>query len=274
MKWLVLPILLSLCLVARGEDPPAPREPDSPLREQYQLAAKKYEFFLDQDRKVPLVFEPKPIFHWSSDNDWSGDVFVWTARGRPEVVGCVLSSPSKPERTAIHEFHTLSTEPLGPAEMAAKYRWAPKAGVEFKKLDGAPAATAAGRLPQMRAISRDLHAFMESDGKWELRLLPQPLLRYQPAEGDVIDGALFSWVWSRGTDPEVVVAIECLRTKQGLEWRYAPLRFTTREVWVKHGDKEVWRVPVHREEGKEVCTGLYTTRPVGKITFPPAKEVP
>jgi hypothetical protein len=271
---LILPVL---CLVTRGDDPPAGPEKDgkAALREQYQLAAKNYEFFLDKDRKVPLVFEPKPIFHWTSDNDWSGDVFVWTAKGRPQVVGCVLSSPTKPQRTAIHEFHTLATEPLGPTEMAAKYTWAPKAGVEFKKLDGVPAATAAGRLPQMRALSRDLHAFMEAEGgKWELRLLPQPILRYQPTPGDVIDGTLFTWVWTRGTDPEVVVAIECHRTPQGLEWRYAPLRFTTREVWLTHGDRELWRVPFHREEGKAICTGLYTTRPVGKIALPAEKKGP
>ncbi len=274
MKALTLSVLPVLCLAAWADDKPPPREPDekSPLREQYRLAAKKYEFFLDQDRKVPLEFEPKPIFYWSSDNDWSGDLFVWTARGRPHVIGCVLSSPTKPDRTAIHEFHTLSPEPLGPAEMAAKYRWEPEAGVKFQRYDGKPAETAAGRLPQMRAISRELKAFMQADGKYELRLLPQPLMRYQPAEGDAVDGALFGWVWEgRGTDPEALLAVECHRTKEGPEWRYAPLRFTTRELWVKHGDKEVWRVPVHREEGKDACTSLYTARPVGRITLPPPK---
>jgi hypothetical protein len=239
------------------------------------MAAKKYEFFLDKERSVPLVLAPKAVLHWTSDNDWSGDVFVWMARGRPQVIGCVFSSPGKPERPSSHEFHTLSPEPLGPAEMTANYRWAPKAGVEFRKLDGVPATTPAARLSQMRAISRDLHAFMETDGKWELRLLPQPLLRYQPTEGDVIDGALFSWVWSgRGTDPEVVVAVECYRSSQGLGWRYAPARMTTREVWLTHAGREVWRVPAHREEGKEICTGLYTVRPAGRIVLPAEKKGP
>jgi hypothetical protein len=277
MKAVALLIVPIVCFAAWADDAPQPGEKDSqsPLREQYQLAAKKYEFFLDENHKVPLEFEPKAILHWSSDNDWSGDVFVWMARGRPQVIGCMLSSPTKPERTAIHEFHTLSTDPLGPAEMAANYRWAPKAGVEFQKLDGLPAATAVGRLPQMRAISRDLHAFMQADGKYELRLLPQPLLRYQPTDGDVVDGALFTWVWAgRGTDPEVVVAIECHRTLQGLEWRYAPVRLTTREVWLTHEDRELWRVPVHREEGKEICTNVYTTRPAGKIALPAEKKGP
>lgn len=274
MKALVLLTMPLLCLAARGDDPPAPgKDEKSPLREQYRLAAQKYEFFLDPDRKVPLKFEPKPVLSWAQDDDWSGDVFVWTAKGRPQVVGCVLSGPGKAGRPAFHEFHTLATEPLGPAEMTANYRWAPAAGIEFKKLDGTPAAQPAGRLPQMRAIARDLHAHMKADGEWGLRLLPQPLLRYQPTEGEVIDGALFAWVWTKGTDPELIVAVECHRTKQGLEWRYAPLRFTNREVWLTHDGKEVWRLPFHREEGKEVCTGVYTTRPAGTIIVPP-KEGP
>src|SRR5262245_48846326 len=203
MTAVVLLIVPLACLVAHGDENP-PREKDkeglSPLREQYQLAAKKYEFFLDKDKKVPLTFEPKAIFSWAQDDDWTGDLFVWTANDRPQVIGCILSGPGKTERQSYHEFHALSPEPLGPAEMTPKYKWAPEAGGDFKKLDGSPAATAAGRLPQMRAISRDLHAWMEADGKWELRLLPQPLLRYQPAKGAVVDGALFAWVWTKGTD--------------------------------------------------------------------------
>jgi hypothetical protein len=275
MKALVLLTVPVLCLAARGDDPP-PRDKDAadPLREQYRLGAKKYEFFLDKDKKVPLTFEPKPVLSWSQDDDWSGDVFVWTWKGRPQVIGCVLSGPGKPDRPAYHEFHTLAAGPLGPAEMAARYTWAPEAGIEFKKLDGTPAATAAARLRQMRAIAGDLHAFMTADGEWELRLLPQPLYRYQPAEGDVIDGSLFAWVWTKGTDPELVVAVECHRTKQGLEWRYAPVRFTNREAWLKHGDKEVWRVATHREEGNDTCPGIYTTRYAGRITLPAPKEGP
>jgi hypothetical protein len=161
--------------------------------------------------------------------------------------------------------------------MAGKYKWAPEKGVEFHKLAGGagvspePAATAAARLTQMRAIARDLKAFMQADGEWELRLLPQPIYRYQPAEGPVIDGALFTWVWTKGTDPELIVAVECRRTPKGREWRFAPVQFTNRELWVKHDDKEIWRVPPHRESG-DPHTGIYTTRYGGEIAPAPKKE--
>jgi hypothetical protein len=265
--FLLLPLL---GLTSRADDPPPAGEPEAVrhLREQYLAAAKKYAFFLDADHKTPLALEPKPVFHWTSDNDWSGDVFVWTANGRPQVVGGVLSSPSKPDRTLIHEFHMLAADPLPPADMPGKYVWAPSAGVKFKPYDVPPAVTPAARLTQLRGISRDLSAHMRAEDRdWELRLLPQPLYRYQPAGGDVIDGALFAWVWSRGTDPELIVAIECHRTEKGLAWRYTPLRFTTRELWLKQADREVWRDPFHKED-KAVAKGLYTTRVVGKV--PPA----
>ena len=211
------------------------------------------------------------MFSWANDDDWSGDVFVWTANGRPQVIGCILSGPGKTERPAYHEFHTLSPEPLGPAEMTAKYRGSQRPASSSRSSKAPrPQRPRAGCLRCVR-ISRDLQAFMEADGKWELRLLPQPLLRYQPAEGRVIDGALFTWVWTKGTDPELIVAVECHRTDKGLEWRYAPVRFSNRELWLKHGDKEIWRVPVHREEGNDHYTGVYTTRYAGTIIVPRPK---
>jgi hypothetical protein len=270
----VLSALAALaCLSVRAEDPPRDKDKEAPnaLREQYLEAAKKYEFFLDKEQKKPLKFEEKPVFSWSNDDRWSGDVFVWTAKGRPQVIGCILSGPGKQTRPAFHEFHSLAPDPLGSAQMTGKYQWAPAKGIEFKKFGGEPAATAAARLAQMRAISREFKVFMQADGEWELRLLPQPIYRYQPAEGPVIDGALFTWVWTKGTDPELIVAVECHRTDKGREWRFAPIQFTNREVWIKHDDKEIWRIAAHREGSGDPHTGVYTTRYAGEIAQPKDK---
>ena len=163
-------------------------------------------------------------------------MFVWTLKGRPLVVGCILSGPGKLERPAYHEFHLLTPDPIAPADMTAKYSWAPKEGVEFRKLDGAPAAKAPERLRQMRDIAREFHAFMEADGEWELRLLPQPIHRYQPDKGDVIDGALFTWVWNERDRPRSHARGGVSRAlRRGWNGRLAPLRFTNREAWLKHG---------------------------------------
>ena len=76
-----------------------------------------------------------------------------------------------------------------------------------------------------------------------MRLLPQPLYRYEISDENspVVDGAVFTFVWTAGTDPEVLIAVEARRTDQGIRWYYAPARFTNREAWIQYQGKEVWR---------------------------------
>jgi hypothetical protein len=76
-----------------------------------------------------------------------------------------------------------------------------------------------------------------------MRLLTQPNYRYEITDetSTVVDGAVFAYVWSAGTDPEVLLVIEARRTDQGVRWHYAPARFTNREAWLKYQDREVWR---------------------------------
>ena len=52
------------------------------------------------------------------------------------------------------------------------------------------------------------------ENRWELRLLSQPIYRYESTDPDVLDGALFAIVTSAGTDPEAILLIET-RTPRG-----------------------------------------------------------
>jgi len=200
-----------------------------------------------------------------------GDVFVWNRGDRPQVIGCILTGPGDAKkRLAFQEFHLLSEDPIAPTDMQGQFRWAPKDGLKLRPLEGAPepAEAPALRLAQMRELMADFSADMQAESTWELRLLRQPLLRYQPKEGPVVDGALFTYVWTKGTDPELVLLLECRKTKDGRKWFYAPVRFTNREVWLKHREKEVWRGAFHREEGGPESTWIYTTRYLATIPDP------
>ncbi len=263
-------LVLAACLLAQpvreGEAPAEPGGgPLEYLRAQYRADAEKCVFHADQERKHALQLVEKPIMRWANDDDWSGDVFVWTHDGQPGVIGCMLSGPSgEASRNAYHEFHLLATEPLAPVELQTRRNWQPEGGLSRIMLDDAPqpAATAGGRLVQMREILRGFTAHMEADGPWELRLLPQPLFRYgdeSTAKSGLIDGALFTWVWTKGTDPEVVLLVECRQAEGRLAWHYAPVRFSNRSVWLSRGDKEVWRVPSHSEPADGATTLIYTT---------------
>lgn len=265
----VVPVLLAA--VAMAEEP-KPEAAADPVREAYRADAERLEFYRDADHQQRLKLVEKPIMRWANDDDWSGDVFVWTHDGRPEVIGCILSGPFDQMRYIYQEFHLLADKPIAPATVQNGRRWAPAEGLKVERLDDAPspAATVTARLTQMRAIARGFTADMEADGRWELRLLPQPLMRYGDEQGDVIDGALFCYVWTKGTDPEVILLVECRRAEGELAWFYAPVLFTNRAVWLKRGGREVWHADPHREPAENTSTNIYTTAFARSIAKPGA----
>ena len=246
------------------------KQKNEALRIYYRTTAEKYQFFHDADETQPLTLVEKPVMKWANYDDWSGDVFVWTWDDRPEVIGCILSGPREGHRRGVgSEFHLLATEPIAPANLQGRSRWAPKGGLERHPIKGAPkpAESPVLRLTQMRQILRDFSAHMEANGEWELRLLPQPLMRYQPKTGPVVDGALFTFVWTKGTDPELVLLLESRKTPAGTAWFYAPVRFSMRELWLKHHNVEVWRGTFHQEPATESGL-LYTVQPLETIDDP------
>jgi hypothetical protein len=266
-------VLLALCLLAQpgGDDAARSAQPAAEyLRGQYLRDAEKYAFQLGHEQALALELVKKPVMAWATDDDWSGDVFVWTAEGCPAVIGCILSGPSGANRSVYHEFHLLSSEPITAVDLQTRRHWQPKEGLKRMVVEGAPkpADSSAARLTQMRQLARAFTVRMEADGPWELRLLTQPLLRYGDAGGQVIDGGLFAYVWPKGTDPEMILLLECRRTDEGLIWHYAPVRFTTRPIWLSLGEREVWRVETHHEPRGEGNTGMYTTD--FARTIPPA----
>ena len=77
--------------------------------------------------------------------------------------------------------------------------WSPaRPGVEFKPIPGspAPADSAAWRLRQMRGLRGSSPAARPTARGWTtaMRLLSQPLYRYEDTKGDLIDGGLFVFV--------------------------------------------------------------------------------
>ncbi len=213
----------------------------------YRQEAEEYDIYLGDDRKTELQFRPEPVFRWASpnsDNEFNGVIFVWTHQGRPEVLGSIWSAHSKRvdrPRTIAHTFHSLALQPLT-ADRKQKRFWYPRTGgVDFKPVPGAPvpAASARGRLSQMRNLSRQFTADEEvkTDVRESLRLLSQPIYRYETKSADQ-DGAIFTFLL--GWDPEVVLIIESRQTTEGPRWHYSPIRFGYQSTRVKHNDKEVW----------------------------------
>ncbi|HVX12864.1 MAG TPA: hypothetical protein VHC22_16900 [Pirellulales bacterium] len=265
--------LLTFAAITRAAEPAPPRTADY-LREAYREDAEKCHF--SRADGTPLKLAKKPIMRWTNDDDWSGDVFVWSDGETPAVIGCILSGPFDSLRYVYHEFHLLSDKPIAGADVQDGRRWEPATKLERELLADVPppAGSASGRLVQMRKIARSFTAQMEADGRWELRLLPQPLIRFGKEDGDVLDGALFCYVWTKGTDPELILLLECRRDGREPAWHYAPVLFTNREVWLKHEDREVWHAEPHQEPAGKLATGIYTTAFARSIPAKKEADVP
>jgi hypothetical protein len=246
-----LPILLALAPAAAAG--PKPKDVKARLLELYTQEASGYAMYRDANRKEKLELQLEPVYVWTNPvrgGEQDGAVFVWTYRGRAEVVGTFFSYPASGPRNLNHELHSLSLSVLN-VRREGLHSWSPEApGIELAPLADAPtpARTPALRLAQMRALTRDFAATTEDDKakRWELRTLPKPLYRYESTDPAVLDGAVFAYVTSAGTDPEALLVIEARRAEgtEGFTWQYATARFTDMSLTVRCKGKEVLNVPL------------------------------
>lgn len=227
----------------------------------------------------PLQLHEPPVLRWSQPvrGGDDGALYIWLRDGEPAVVGTMFCWPhADGYRVVVNEFHSLLSEPLT-ALRDGEEAWAPReAGVEWKPFDDAPApaSTGAQRLRQLRILSQRFRGENfddSSDQKWELRLLTQPLHRFdrsrQAAEsGGSLDGALFTL--ASGTDPEILVLIAARPQGDGYEWQWALARFSDRPLTAWLDDVEVFSV----ERAQPARHKPHTFFDVARLVRPPEQE--
>jgi hypothetical protein len=214
-----------------------------------QQAAKSYDIALTSDaaKKLTLIEEPLLRFNDHVTGVVDGTLFLWTLDGRPAATASFWIRKDGQE---FHEFQSLASGALT-ARNERQSKWAPaQQGIEKKPAPHAqpPAATAVGRLNQMRALAREHSASVIDWAKDQqvLRLLPQPVHRYGRPESAVVDGAMFAYC--KGTNPEVLLLVEAVKKGDELEWNYAFARMSARGCEVRREDKVVWSAPLLRGE--------------------------
>jgi hypothetical protein len=199
-----------------------------------------------ESAKLALVSEP--VLRWTNPyvGRVYGSVFLWTADGRPAAVASVFRWYSPREEFYI-ELKSLTPERLTGSRGGREVWRSRPAKMEWSVLTGggAPRATARERLQQMRQLARDFSAELvdrrnDADGrKVQLRLLPQPIFRFDESKPMSSDGALFCFV--QGTDPEVLLLLQVSRSASA-EWEYSLARLNTDELTVRHRSHEVWQM--------------------------------
>jgi hypothetical protein len=254
--WMGSPCLTDAAEPKATAEPKASTEPKSKVEEAQQrwfaecqadMAAS--ELF---ERTTKSEAKPVELLKWVNvtRSDQLGLVSGWVRSGRVVAVSTVFSSrPQVGEVVLSHEWVNLSGEPLR-ANMNGRMHWEPKANpMQFQKLAEAPVpeASRAGRLRQLRALSREFTAHSVSpytNAPWDLRMLPQPLYRYEdpadPATAAVVDGALFTFVSNAGTDPEIFLLFEAQRQGNNLVWNWSAGRFSDHSLYLKRNDQDFW----------------------------------
>jgi hypothetical protein len=271
--------LWALVAIACAGAQPTPDENESQqerLKQALDLSlrgAQSYEFTLQTPSSAPLKFRPEPVLRWSNPErgEIYGNVFLWTDRGRPEVVGSLFKWYT-PFQHASHEFESLSLGGVaaqrdGAQRDGAQVWQATSPAIELKLVPDAPAPAESPvrRLSQMRQLAQQFAArSTDREGmELQLRLLTQPIYRYERPEGadatstEWSDGALFVFV--QGTDPEVFLMLEAREHQGAPTWQFALARMNSIAFRVTYQDREVWSLPVLPWSDVSSHRGPYTS---------------
>jgi len=209
--------------------------------DEFAADAARYEVSLLSPQPMRLEMLPQSVLNWE------GSAFVWLKDGRPEVIGALWKTANARSGKLEygHAFHSLSDHPIT-AKFNGQLVWSPKAaGPAFRPVEGAEGAAgdARRRLVQLRSLAREFTAIQWKGGRAQLRMLTQPIYRYEPTAGITKDGAIFAFTNTEfGTDPDALLVLEARQADDKLRWEYAFARFHYTEMSGNHLDKEVWRV--------------------------------
>jgi hypothetical protein len=232
---------------------------------------KQYVIWRGAERTKKLDLVSEPVLHWTNPTVGAtyGSTFVWTANGRPEAMASIHRWRTKAGvLREQHELVSLSLDSLH-AVRDGRAAWYPaQAGIELKTIPGAvaPADSPVLRLSQMRTLAREFRClFGPEPNRTEMRLMPQPVYRYESSDPRLLDGAVFAFV--RATDPDVLLLLEARQMNGAYEWQYALARQAASELTVFHKGQEVHKFQkcwdrVFRERG-DAYTALEEDVPVG-----------
>ena len=247
-------LLHAACAPAQHDPRPTPggqsaddvkREATEEALAQFQDEAAAYRILIEGDTK-PLALHDESVLHWGNParTRENGAFYVWLRDGRPEVAGSIFTYQTNEAVKMKHEMVSLSARPLR-AEYRDQLAWAPtRGGVAMKPFEDAPPSAGSPRLrlTQMRNLTRRFAATLtEQDGDaTELRLMSQPLHRYESESAGIVDGGLFALV--AGTDPEVLVLIEARASGGAARWHYGLARCHHVALNVRLDGEDVWSV--------------------------------
>jgi hypothetical protein len=250
-------------LVALAQPNPPASEGRSPATwtDFYREAAKQYRATLTGDAGK-LQFRDQAIFDWASINEYHGAVFAWRDRNRPSMIATIFSFPLADgrQRLVVHEFASFAEAELavgGPGGI----EWKPPRLTALTRVpEAAPPPASANLLKlQCRRLAADFSASLNRRGeRWDLRLLPTPLIEYQRPSDEILGGGLFAFV-GYSTDPEILMLVEARQSIDGPGWYFHPVRFSDKSLYLYYRNNPIWQSlrTGHGTDGPDTDDPLY-----------------
>ena len=221
------------------EMPPVQTVEEMRLERMRKFAASHEVVVVDSNEKAKLI--EAPVFSWDAPEGRTigGALYLWTLKGRPvATIGLWTYKDIKDS----YEYQSLHEGALNISRDSGE-SWNPKTpGISFQPLPNSdpPGEDKSVRLTQMQNIARDrfLSIMTANNSKTHLKLLPEPIYRYDELPSGVLDGAMFSFAMD--DDPECVLIFEARVIENRPQWFYAFGSQTSRHVDCKLDNKRVW----------------------------------
>lgn len=193
----------------------------------------------------------KSLLNWNNPgrSTEQGVLMVWLDEGMPMVLASLFTYDWLGTKTK-HEFISLASTGLE-VELGGEVAWTPsRPGVKWIPFEGKGGAGRASvglagnskgrRMTQMRSIARRFEVRLknpETNNVAPLRLMSQPVFRFESKKHNTLDGAIFSFCVA--TDPE---AFLLMRANEERKWEFAFVQSIDWEVSAWLSKKKVWSV--------------------------------
>lgn len=213
----------------------------------------KYSVILDGNTEQPAILESSTLLRYSNPLGDVADgvlsVYSTEPGERPAVLGNMYVHGARHNGLAMQCFADIHP---GKVELVRGERrvWSP--GTRYSKFaalpDGPdPSDNPALRLSQIKNMAARfeiIDGFREPNSEPSphvLRMMSRPTHRYGKPDGEIIDGALFTFVVA--TDPEACLLIEIHRKGDVTSWEYMVLPMTIYSLDAKLDGNTVWTKP-------------------------------
>lgn len=258
LTMIALSLATSLTAFGQTDDAEMSEEEKSAKRMEFmEKAISRFHLRFPGDNEVIANVTEKPLLRWANPHSTARDgiLTAFVAGGRPMgIVQMALNEGA----SVIHEFHLLCDRPFE-LRREETVMWAEKETPhEFLKLDDveAPRDSKVQRISQMRKLAAefeviDNHGFRDKT-RHSLRLLTQPVYRYEDEPRHIIDGAVF--VFGLGNDPECVLLLEACKDGETSWWQYCLSPVTIYELEASRAGEIVWSVPEKKVFGRGYLT--------------------